>query len=119
MALSPAVWSHDVNLKDSIHLPLLSPCLPTDSKLSILGATASVKGSAYCASFSSGKFALRALSQSLAREFGPQGVHISHVIIDGVIDVDRTKHYAISAPDGKIDTGSVSLQPFPMSTLHR
>ncbi|KAJ9095288.1 hypothetical protein QFC21_005654 [Naganishia friedmannii] len=35
------------------------------------------------------KFALRALSQSLAREFGPKGVHVAHIIIDGLIETDR------------------------------
>jgi NAD(P)-dependent dehydrogenase (short-subunit alcohol dehydrogenase family) len=47
------------------------------------GATASIKGSAQCASFATGKFAMRALAQSLAREFGPKGIHVSHAIIDG------------------------------------
>lgn len=47
------------------------------------GATASLKGSAQFAAFAPAKFATRALSQSLAREFGPQGVHVAHVIVDG------------------------------------
>ncbi|KAI9732115.1 MAG: hypothetical protein M1834_004211 [Cirrosporium novae-zelandiae] len=67
------------------------------------GATASVKSSATSATFASGKFALRALSQSLAREFGPQGIHVSHAIIDGVIDLERTKNWVLSdKPDAKI-----------------
>jgi len=60
-------------------------------------------------SFASGKFALRALSQSLAREFGPKGVHVSHAIIDGVIDIPRTKEWLKDAgPDAKISTDGVS-----------
>ena len=47
------------------------------------GATASVKGSARFASFAAGKHAVRAISQSLAREFGPRGVHVGHAVIDG------------------------------------
>jgi len=57
------------------------------------GATASVKSNAQMSSFSTGKYALRSLSQSLGKEFGPQGVHVSHAIIDGVIDIPRTKEW--------------------------
>jgi len=53
--------------------------------LILTGATASVKGSARFGAFASSKFALRGLAQSLAREFGPQGVHVAHTLIDGVI----------------------------------
>ena len=55
------------------------------------GASASVKGYAQSAPFAMGKFALRGLAQSLAREFGPQGIHVAHVIVDGVIDGDRIR----------------------------
>ena len=50
------------------------------------GATAAIRGSANFAAFASAKFALRGLSQSLAREYGKIGVHVAHVIIDGIID---------------------------------
>jgi NAD(P)-dependent dehydrogenase (short-subunit alcohol dehydrogenase family) len=50
------------------------------------GATASVRGGAGFAAFAGAKHALRALSQSMARELGPQGVHVAHVVIDGAID---------------------------------
>ena len=50
------------------------------------GATASLRGSAGFAGMAVGKFGLRALTQSLAREFGPQGIHVAHIIIDGMID---------------------------------
>ncbi len=53
------------------------------------GATASIRGSAKFAAFASAKFALRALAQSMARELGPQGVHVAHVIIDGQINTPR------------------------------
>lgn len=49
------------------------------------GASASVKGYAESATFAMGKFALRGLAQSLARELGPKGLHVAHVIIDGAI----------------------------------
>src|SRR5690606_33183000 len=49
------------------------------------GATASVKGGAKFSAFAAAKFALRGLAQSLARAYGPSGVHVAHVIVDGVI----------------------------------
>jgi NAD(P)-dependent dehydrogenase (short-subunit alcohol dehydrogenase family) len=54
------------------------------------GATASIKSSAGFVSFSNGKWALRSLAQSLAKEFGPQGIHVAHTIIDGVIGIPTT-----------------------------
>jgi NAD(P)-dependent dehydrogenase (short-subunit alcohol dehydrogenase family) len=55
------------------------------------GATASVRGgNGFCA-FAGGKHALRALAQSMARELGPQGIHVAHVIIDGAIDTKWTR----------------------------
>ncbi len=51
-----------------------------------IGATSSVKGYAKSSAFATGKFALRALAQCNAREFGAQGIHVFHVIIDGGID---------------------------------
>jgi NAD(P)-dependent dehydrogenase (short-subunit alcohol dehydrogenase family) len=53
------------------------------------GASASIKGYAQSAPFAMGKFALRGLAQSMAREFAPQGVHVAHVVIDGVIKSAR------------------------------
>lgn len=49
------------------------------------GATASTRGSSKFAALASSKFALRGLAQSLAREFGPRGIHVGHVLVDGVI----------------------------------
>jgi NAD(P)-dependent dehydrogenase (short-subunit alcohol dehydrogenase family) len=55
------------------------------------GATASLRGGPRSSSFAAGKFGLRALAQSLAREFGPRGIHVAHVVIDGVIDTARVQ----------------------------
>src|SRR5262245_49414832 len=52
------------------------------------GATASVRGGARYAAFAGGKHALRALAQSMARELGPLGIHVAHVVIDGAIDTE-------------------------------
>jgi NAD(P)-dependent dehydrogenase (short-subunit alcohol dehydrogenase family) len=54
------------------------------------GATASLRGSARFANLAVGKFGLRALAQSMARELGPEGVHVAHVIVDGVIASERS-----------------------------
>lgn len=53
------------------------------------GATAAMRGSAGVSGFAVGKWGQRALAQSLAREFGPQGIHVAHVNIDGVIATPR------------------------------
>ena len=55
------------------------------------GATASVRGGANFASFAGAKHALRALAQSMARELGPRGIHVGHIIIDGMIDSDAVR----------------------------
>ena len=52
------------------------------------GATASVRGSSGFSAFSGAKFGLRSLAQSMAREFGPMGIHVAHIIIDGAIDTE-------------------------------
>lgn len=52
------------------------------------GATGSIRGGAGFAAFAVPKFGLRALAQSMARELGPKGLHVAHVIIDGMIDED-------------------------------
>lgn len=53
------------------------------------GSTASLRGSKGFATMSPGAFARRSLSQSLAREFGPQGIHVAHVVVDGQIATNR------------------------------
>jgi NAD(P)-dependent dehydrogenase (short-subunit alcohol dehydrogenase family) len=57
----------------------------------LTGATAALRGSARFAALATGKFGLRALAQSMAREFGPQGIHVAHVIIDGQINTPRLR----------------------------
>ncbi|MDH3701085.1 MAG: SDR family oxidoreductase [Alphaproteobacteria bacterium] len=55
------------------------------------GATASLRGAEGYAAFAGGKHALRALAQSMARELGPKGIHVAHVVIDGAIDTEWTR----------------------------
>lgn len=67
--------------------------------LLVIGATASIKGGARFAGFASAKFGQRGLAQSLARHLGPQGVHVGYVVIDGVIDIPRTRKMMPDKPD--------------------
>ncbi len=58
------------------------------------GATAALRGSAGFANLAVPKFGLRALAQSMARELGPRGIHVAHVVIDGQIESERNNHLA-------------------------
>ncbi len=69
------------------------------------GASAGVKGFAQSAPFAMGKFALRGLAQSMAREFHPQGIHIAHVVIDGGI---RAKGREDGGNDNTLDPDSIA-----------
>ena len=67
-----------------------------DGAIFFTGATASVKGYPHSAAFAMGKFGLRGLAQSMARELAPQGIHVAHFVIDGQIRSDLR---------GRIDSG--------------
>jgi NAD(P)-dependent dehydrogenase (short-subunit alcohol dehydrogenase family) len=77
------------------------------------GATASVRGREGFAAFASAKHGLRALSQSMARELGPQGVHVAHTIIDGAIDTawiaeNFPTRYALKDQDGILNPDHIA-----------
>jgi NAD(P)-dependent dehydrogenase (short-subunit alcohol dehydrogenase family) len=65
----------------------------------VIGATASVKAGAAFAAFASAKAAQRSLAQSLARQLGPERIHVSYVIVDGVIDIPRMRAMLTDRPD--------------------
>ncbi|MBX9828144.1 MAG: SDR family NAD(P)-dependent oxidoreductase [Xanthobacteraceae bacterium] len=71
------------------------------------GASASVKGYAQSAPFAMGKFALRGLAQSMARELHPQGIHVAHVIIDGGIKSERRQEPA-EKPASMLDPNDIA-----------
>jgi len=71
------------------------------------GASASVKGYAQSAPFAMGKFALRGLAQSMARELAPQGVHVAHVVVDGGIRSDRRQEPA-GKPASLLDPDAIA-----------
>ena len=77
------------------------------------GASASLRGRAKFGGFAQAKAALRALAQSAAREFGPQGIHVAHVVVDGAIDGDRINSFlpglkAQRPPDGLLDPDAIA-----------
>jgi NAD(P)-dependent dehydrogenase (short-subunit alcohol dehydrogenase family) len=77
------------------------------------GATASLRGASGFSAFAGAKFALRALAQSMAREFSPQGIHVSHVVIDGAIDTEWIEkmfpqRYATKAHDGILNPDDIA-----------
>lgn len=92
-------------------LPLLeaSTSLPRPPTLIFTGASAGVKAFPNSAAFAAGSFAKRGLSQSLAKEFGPKGVHVVYAVIDGMIDVPWASGLLNEIPDAKISPAAVSL----------
>jgi len=71
------------------------------------GASASVKGYAQSAPFAMGKFALRGLAQSLAREFHPKGIHVTHFIIDGLV-ASPARPAEPTRPDAMLDPNAIA-----------
>ncbi|MGF6233559.1 NAD(P)-dependent dehydrogenase (short-subunit alcohol dehydrogenase family) [Inquilinus ginsengisoli] len=71
------------------------------------GASASVKGYARSAPFAMGKFALRGLAQSMARELSPQGIHVAHVVIDGQIR-EAGREDPPAKPDSTLDPDAIA-----------
>jgi len=65
----------------------------------VSGATASLRGGARFSAFASAKAALRTLTQSLAKEYGPKGVHVAHVILDGILDTGASRELHDMDPD--------------------
>jgi NAD(P)-dependent dehydrogenase (short-subunit alcohol dehydrogenase family) len=73
------------------------------------GATAALRGSARFANLAVPKFGLRALAQSMARELGPQGIHVGHVVIDGQIMSERYAHFAAErGPDSLLEPDAIA-----------
>jgi NAD(P)-dependent dehydrogenase (short-subunit alcohol dehydrogenase family) len=85
------------------------------------GATAGVKGFANSASFSMGKFALRGLCQSLARELHPKGIHVGHFVIDGGIDATQTSDLLAEKenPSNTLDPDEIAKVYAQFADQHR
>jgi NAD(P)-dependent dehydrogenase (short-subunit alcohol dehydrogenase family) len=88
------------------------------------GASGSLRGKARFAPFAAAKAALRATAQSIAREFGPQGIHVAHVVIDGGIDGERLLSFAPDlkaqrGPDGMLHIDAIAEAYWVLHHQHR
>jgi short-subunit dehydrogenase len=90
-------------------------CMAPHGKGTMLftGATASLRGAANFSAFAGAKAALRALAQSLARELGPRGIHVAHVVIDGAIDTafireNFPERYALKDQEGILNPDHIA-----------
>jgi NAD(P)-dependent dehydrogenase (short-subunit alcohol dehydrogenase family) len=88
------------------------------------GATASIRGATGFSAFSGAKAALRMLAQSMARELGPQGIHVAHVVIDGGIDTEfvrglRPDFDAAKANDLVLSPDAIAAQYVMLHKQHR
>lgn len=88
------------------------------------GASASLRARPPFTAFAAAKSALRALAQGMAREFGPQGIHVVHAIIDGVIDGERARNafpefVAQKGADGLLDLDAIADTYWQLHNQHR
>jgi len=88
------------------------------------GATAGMRGAANFAAFAGAKHALRALAQSMARELGPKGIHVAHVVVDGAIDTafirdNFPERYALKSQDGILNPEHIAENYWYLHTQPR
>jgi short-subunit dehydrogenase len=83
------------------------------------GATASIKGGAKFSAFASAKFALRGFAQVLARELGPRGVHVAHVVLDGLIEEPQTTDRFGAASAVRLDAGAIAAAYLALARQHQ
>ena len=98
--------------------------LPGGGTVIFTGATGSLRGRPGFAHFASAKAGLRAIAQSMAREFGPQDLHVAHVIIDGGIDGERLKtlipqFVAAKGEHGLLDLDAIAETYWHIHTQHK
>lgn len=99
-------------IKSLLALPHIHRGLPLT--IINMGATASLRGGINMSAFAVAKSAVRILSQSLARELGPQGVHVAHLIIDGLIKNKRT----LDLNKGKSEDEFIKMVPLANTIMH-
>jgi NAD(P)-dependent dehydrogenase (short-subunit alcohol dehydrogenase family) len=83
------------------------------------GASASVKGYANSAPFAMGKFGLRGLAQSMARELAPKNIHVAHFVIDGGIRQPGDQRAAARGPDGMLEPDAIASNYLHIHRQHR
>ncbi|KAF7340836.1 hypothetical protein MSAN_02113000 [Mycena sanguinolenta] len=92
-----------------------SPATGAKGTLVFTGATASLRGNVVTSAFAAGKFAVRALSQSLAKEFGKENIHVAHAIIDGGIATNNERGNRNSPPSGPVENTTPNSKLSPES----
>lgn len=101
----------------------LPALLSSGGTLLFTGATASVRGRGPFTALAAAKAGLRSLAQSLAREYGPQGVHVAHIVIDGVINGERARRSlpdrAQAGADGLLDPEAIAETYWQLHLQHR
>ncbi|HIC21764.1 MAG TPA: SDR family NAD(P)-dependent oxidoreductase [Gammaproteobacteria bacterium] len=86
----------------------------------VIGATASLRGGANSTAFASAKSAQRSLAQSMARRLGPTGIHVSYVIIDGIINLERTRAARPDIPDEYyLQPDDIAQSVYDLTCQHR
>ncbi len=95
-----------------------------EGTLIFTGASASLRGKAMFAQFSSAKAGLRSLAQAMAREFGPKGIHVAHIVIDGIVDGDRLRNAAPAwierqGEDGALNPAAVAESYWQIYKQHK
>lgn len=80
------------------------------------GATAGLRGGAKFSAFAAAKFALRGLAQSMAREYGPKGVHVVHVVLDGLIDEPQSEKRFGPARSSRMDPDALARAYLGLAT---
>jgi len=98
--------------------------IPGGGTVIFTGATGSIRGRPGFAHFASAKAGLRAIAQAMAREYGPEGLHVAHVIIDGGIDGERLKvgipqFVAMKGEDGLLDLDAIAETYWHIHGQHR
>lgn len=88
------------------------------------GASGSLRGKAGFSAFASGKGALRMMVQSIAREYGPSGIHVGHVVIDGVVEGEKVQtnfpgYIESKGEDGALNISAIADAFFALHDQHR
>ena len=94
------------------------------TKSAFTGASGSLRGKAGFSAFASGKGALRMMVQSIAREYGPLGIHVGHVVIDGVVEGEKVQtrfpgYIESKGKDGALKLSAIADAFFAMHDQHR
>ncbi|KAH8694995.1 hypothetical protein BGW36DRAFT_381899 [Talaromyces proteolyticus] len=103
-------------------VPLLADAVKISNHpptLIVTGATASTRGGARFGDIAAGKNGQRALTQTVAREFSPVGVHVAHIIIDGAIDIPGRENIYNHGPDSKISPDAIAESSWHLHTQPR